>query len=79
MIKLWTGKLSQKMNKQMQFHQILMKKHITCRIQNFHILLAFLLNAIELLIAFTVIKHQTTQKHILPFHVPNNDLREVLY
>ena len=45
------------------------EKHLTCKTQNFYILLAFLLITIKLLIAFSIycylIKYRT--KHFLPF------------
>ena len=54
-----------------------------CKMQNFNILLAFLLITIALLIAASIycyfIKYQEIQKHLLTFHVTNNELREVLY
>ena len=50
--------------------------------QNFYILLAFLLITIALLITVSIycylIKYQAKQKHLLPFHHTNNELREVL-
>ena len=69
--------------KQKQFQLILMKKNITCRTQNFYILLAFLLITIALLIAVSIycylIKYRAKEKHLLKFHDTNNELREVLY
>ena len=60
-----------------------MKKNITCRTQNFYILLAFLLITIALLIALSIYcyltKYQTKLKHLLPFHNKNNKLKEVMY
>ena len=60
-----------------------MKKNITCRTQNFYILLAFLLITIALLIAVSIycylIKYRAKEKHLLKFHDTNNELREVLY
>ena len=60
-----------------------MKKNITCRTQNFYILLAFLLITIALLIAVSIycylIKYRAKGKHLLKFHDTNNELREVLY
>ena len=60
-----------------------MKKNITCKTQNLYILLAFLLITIALLIAVSIycylIKYQAKQKHLLPFHVTNDELREDLY
>ena len=48
------------------------EKNITCKAQNFYILLVFLLNIIALLITVSVycylIKYQAKQKHLLPFH-----------
>ena len=50
---------------------------------NIHILLAFLLITILLLIVFNIycylVKYQAKQKHLLPYHVTNNTLKEVLY
>ena len=47
------------------------EKNITCKAQNFYILLVFLLNIITLLITVSVycylIKYQAKQKHLLPF------------
>ena len=54
------------------------EKKVTCRMQNFYILLKFLLITIALLIAVSIycylIKHQT--KHLLPFHNTNNKLNK---
>ena len=56
---------------------------MTCETQNFYILFAFLLITIVLLIAVSIycflIKCQAKQKQLLPFHITNNELREVLY
>ena len=45
----------------------------TCKAQNFYILLAFLLITIALLIVVSIfcylIKYQTKQKQLLPFHL----------
>ena len=45
---------------------------MTCKTQSFHILLAFLLITIALLIAVCiycfVIEYRAKQKHLLPFH-----------
>ena len=64
------------------FQQILMKK-ATCKRQNFYSLLVFLLMAIAVLIAVSIycylIKYQAEQKHLLPFHVTINELKEVIY
>ena len=62
--------------------QILIKKG-PCKIQNFYILLAFSLITKALLIAVIIycylIKYQTKQKHMLLFHVTNNELKEAMY
>ena len=59
------------------------EKEAICKIQNFYILLAFLLIRIALLIAVSIycylIKYQAIQKHLLPFHVKNNELKEILH
>ena len=58
------------------------EKKTTCKTQDFYILLAFLLINIALLIAVSIhcylIKYRAKQKHLLPFHDTNNELREVL-
>ena len=58
-------------------------KKVECKTQNFYILLAFLLITLELLIDVSIycylIKHQAKQKHLLPFHFTNNELKEVMY
>ena len=50
--------------------------------QNFYILLKFSLITIELLIAVSIycylIKYQA-KKHLLPFHISNNKLKQVIY
>ena len=57
------------------------EKKATCDMQNFYVLLTFLLITIALLIAVRIycylIKDQA--KQLLPFHHTNNELREVLY
>ena len=59
------------------------EKKATCKMQNFYILLAFLLITIALLKAVSIycylIKYRAKQKHLLPFRNTNNELREVLY
>ena len=59
------------------------EKKATCKTQNLYILLAFLLITIELLIAVSIfcyfIKYQAKQKYLLPFHVTNNELKEIMY
>ena len=48
------------------------EKKVTCKTQNFYILLAFLLITKALLIAFSIyfylIKYRGKQKYLLPFH-----------
>ena len=59
------------------------EKKATCKMQNFHILLAFLLITIALLTAASIycylIKYRAKQKHFLPFHYTNNKSKQVLY
>ena len=59
------------------------EKKAACKTQNFYILLAFSLITIALLIAVSIycylIKYRAKQKHLLPFHYTNNELREFLY
>ena len=51
--------------------------------QNFFILLAFLLITTTLLIDFSIncymIKYRSKQKHLLPFHDTNNELKQKHY
>ena len=51
--------------------------------QNFYILLAFLLITIILLGVVSIycylIKYRAIQKYLLPFHVTNNELKEIMY
>ena len=55
------------------------EKKATCKMQNFYILLVFLLITIVLLIAVTIycylIKYRAIQKHLLLFHFTNNKLK----
>ena len=55
------------------------EKKVSCTMQNFYTLLAFLLIAIALLIAVSIncylTKYQAKQKHLLPFHFTNNELK----
>ena len=55
--------------KQKPLQQILMKKYITCKTQKFHILLAFLIITIAMLMAVSIyyylIKYRANQKHLL--------------
>ena len=59
------------------------EKTLTCKTQNFYILLAFLLITIALLMADSTYcylkKYRAKQKHLLSFHVTNKELREVSY
>ena len=59
------------------------EKKATCKIQNFYILLAFLLITIALFIAASIycylIKYWEKQKHLLAFHDTNNKLILSLY
>ena len=59
------------------------EKKASCKTQIFYILLAFLLITIALLIAVSIycylIKYRAKQKHLLPFHNTNNELKEVMY
>ena len=56
-----------------------MKNKATCKMQNFYILIAFLLITIALLTVVCIyrylIKYQAKQKHLLVFHVKNNELK----
>ena len=58
------------------------EKKAICKTQNFYILRAFLLITIALLIAVSIycylIKYQSKQKHLLPFHFTNNKLKEIM-
>ena len=58
-------------------------KNIVPETKSFYILLAFLSIAIVLLVAVNIycylIKHKAKQKHLLPFYVTNNELKEVLH
>ena len=76
-------KLSHTTEKQKLFKQILIKRKATCKTQNLYILLAFLLITIALLIAVSIycylIKYRAKQKHLLPFHVTNNELQQIIY
>ena len=59
------------------------EKNITCNLQNFYILIASLLITIALFLAVSIycclIKYQGKQKHLLPFHDSNNELKEPMY
>ena len=59
------------------------KKKATSKTKNFHILLAFLLITIVLLIVVSIycilIKYQAKQKHLLPFQFTSNKLKEIIH
>ena len=59
------------------------EKETICKMQNFYILLVFLLITIALMIAVSIycysIKYRAKQRHLLPFHSTNNKLKEVMY
>ena len=58
------------------------EKKAIFKTQNFYILLEFLLITIALLIAVSIycylIKYRTVKKHLLPIHVTNNELKEIM-
>ena len=56
------------------------EKNVICKTKLLAILLAFLLITIELLIIIIycyLIKYKRKQKHLLPFYITNNKLKEV--
>ena len=57
-------------------------KNVICKTKSFYILLTFLLITIALLIAviiyFCPIKYNANQKHLLPYYLTNNKLKQVL-
>ena len=59
------------------------EKKETCKTQNVYILLAFLLITIILLIAVSIncylIKYKSKRKHLLPFYITNNELKEIMH
>ena len=59
------------------------EKKATCKTQNDYILLAFLLITIAFSIAVSIycymIKYRAKQKHLLPCHFRNNELKEIMY
>ena len=59
------------------------EKKVACKTQDFYSLRAFLLITITLLIAVSMycylIKYRVKQKHLLPFHITNNELKEIFY
>ena len=58
-------------------------KNIICEAKGLYILLTYLLINIALLIAVStycyLIKYKAKEKHLLPFYVTNNKLKEVLH
>ena len=55
---------------------------LACETQNFYILLAFLLITVALLITVSycyLIEYRAKQKHLLPFHVTNENFKKVKY
>ena len=58
-------------------------KNVISETKSFYILLAFLLITSALLIGlsiyFYIIKYKAKQKHLLPFYVRDNELKEILY
>ena len=54
---------------------------VACKTQNLYFLLGSLLIIVALLIAVSIyyylIKYRATQKHLLPFHVRSNELKEM--
>ena len=61
----------------------IISKNIICETKAFHILLAFLLITIALLIAVSIQcylrKYKAKQKHLLPFYATNKKLKGILY
>ena len=59
------------------------EKKVSWKTQNFYTLLAFLSITIALLIAVSIycylVRYRAKQKHLLPFHVTNNELKEIMY
>ena len=59
------------------------EKKATCKMQNFYILLVFLLITSVLLIAASIdcclLKYRAKQKHLLPFHFTSNELKEIMH
>ena len=75
-------KLGHTTKKQKLFQKILLKK-VACKTQNLFLLLAFLLNTIALLRDVStycyLMKYRAKQKHLLQFHITNNELKQVTY
>ena len=59
------------------------EKKATCKTQSFYILIAFLLITIALLVTESIycylIKYEAKQKHLLPFHLINIELKQIIY
>ena len=57
------------------------EKNAICKTKNFYILLDFLLITIAFSISIYcyLIRYKAKQKHLLPFYVTNNELKEVLH
>ena len=59
------------------------EKKAISKTQNFYMLLTFLLITLALLIAVSIycysMKYGASQKHLLPFQVTNNELKETMY
>ena len=57
------------------------ERKATCKTQFFYILLIFLLITITILVVVSIncylIKYRGKQKHLLPFHFPNNELTDI--
>ena len=62
------------------FQEILMKKNLTIKTQNFYISVTFLSITTALLIAVSIYcyltKYQAKQKQLLPFHSTNNKFKK---
>ena len=58
-------------------------KKSTCQTQRFYVSLAFFLITVVLLIDISIycylIKYRAKQNHLLPFHITNDKLKQVLY
>ena len=59
------------------------EKKAICKMQSFYILIAFLLTTIALLVTESIycylIKYEAKQKHLLPFHLINIELKQIIY
>ena len=59
------------------------EKLVACKIQNFYILIAFLLITIALLIVVSIYcylkNYRVKQKDLLPVEVTNNELKEIMF